>query len=218
MGNHCHLVVETPRPNLACGMQRLNSAFARWFNERHGRVGHTLPGPVSRGARRGRAAAARARPLRRSEPRPCGSVRSTRGVALVEPSTDRTRSAPASATARSWMAASVVAALWHCRLPASGAVHSTRRGWLAGRRRRTEIRQLLERRGPAGPEAAWTATAISPASAPALRSARARNEGSRAVSPVVDPPNPAVRPRERPRKTLAPLRPWRRPTTSGRSE
>jgi REP element-mobilizing transposase RayT len=44
MGNHYHLVVETPRPNLACGMQHLNSAFARWFNERHGRVGHLFQG------------------------------------------------------------------------------------------------------------------------------------------------------------------------------
>jgi REP-associated tyrosine transposase len=39
MGNHFHLVVETPEPNLARGMRELNSAYARYFNRRHGRRG-----------------------------------------------------------------------------------------------------------------------------------------------------------------------------------
>ncbi len=42
MGNHYHLVVETPEPTLAKGMHRLNLAYARWFNLRTGRVGHAF--------------------------------------------------------------------------------------------------------------------------------------------------------------------------------
>jgi putative transposase len=44
MPNHFHLLLETPRPNLARGMQRLNSTFAQTFNKRHARVGHVLQG------------------------------------------------------------------------------------------------------------------------------------------------------------------------------
>jgi putative transposase len=40
MTNHFHLVVQTPEPNLAHGMQRLNSAYAVRFNWRHRRLGH----------------------------------------------------------------------------------------------------------------------------------------------------------------------------------
>jgi REP-associated tyrosine transposase len=32
MGNHYHLLVETPRANISLGMQHLNSAYATWFN------------------------------------------------------------------------------------------------------------------------------------------------------------------------------------------
>jgi putative transposase len=39
MGNHVHLLIETPEPNLAKGMQHLNSEYARFFNLRHGRRG-----------------------------------------------------------------------------------------------------------------------------------------------------------------------------------
>jgi putative transposase len=39
MGNHYHLLLETPKPNLALGMRQLNSAYAGWFNYRHGRRG-----------------------------------------------------------------------------------------------------------------------------------------------------------------------------------
>jgi putative transposase len=42
MGTHFHLVLETPRPNLALGMQALNSVYARGFNLRHGRHGHVF--------------------------------------------------------------------------------------------------------------------------------------------------------------------------------
>lgn len=42
MPNHFHLVVETPVPNLSFGMQRLNSAYAEWFNELHGFDGHVF--------------------------------------------------------------------------------------------------------------------------------------------------------------------------------
>lgn len=44
MGNHFHLVVETPQPNLARGMRRLNSSYAQGFNGRYGRVGHVFQG------------------------------------------------------------------------------------------------------------------------------------------------------------------------------
>ena len=40
MSNHYHLLVETPEPNLAEGMQWLNSSYAHWFNRAHGRIGH----------------------------------------------------------------------------------------------------------------------------------------------------------------------------------
>jgi putative transposase len=44
MGNHVHLLVETPEPNLARGMQALQSFYAQTFNERHGRSGHVFEG------------------------------------------------------------------------------------------------------------------------------------------------------------------------------
>jgi putative transposase len=40
MGNHFHLLLETPRPNLSRGMRQLNGLYAQRFNRRHGRVGH----------------------------------------------------------------------------------------------------------------------------------------------------------------------------------
>src|SRR6266566_6909942 len=42
MGNHYHLLVETPLPNLAEGMRDLNGAYARAFNERHKRKDHVF--------------------------------------------------------------------------------------------------------------------------------------------------------------------------------
>ncbi len=40
MTNHFHLLVQTPQPNLSQGMQRLNSEYAGYFNERHRLDGH----------------------------------------------------------------------------------------------------------------------------------------------------------------------------------
>ncbi len=40
MGTHYHLLVRTPLPNLAAGMQRLNACYAQDFNRRHGEEGH----------------------------------------------------------------------------------------------------------------------------------------------------------------------------------
>ncbi len=40
LGNHFHLLVETPRPNLGRGMRQLNGVYARRFNRRHRTVGH----------------------------------------------------------------------------------------------------------------------------------------------------------------------------------
>lgn len=42
MPNHYHLLVETPKPDLSQGMQRLNWSYACWFNERYGYVGHAF--------------------------------------------------------------------------------------------------------------------------------------------------------------------------------
>lgn len=44
MTTHYHLVVETPEPNLARGMQWLNGVYGQFFNERHGRSGHLFQG------------------------------------------------------------------------------------------------------------------------------------------------------------------------------
>jgi len=40
MGNHYHLLLETPRANLGKAMHRINSGYVQWFNDRHGSEGH----------------------------------------------------------------------------------------------------------------------------------------------------------------------------------
>jgi REP element-mobilizing transposase RayT len=40
MGNHLHLLIETPQPNFAAGMQWLHGHYARCFNKQHKRDGH----------------------------------------------------------------------------------------------------------------------------------------------------------------------------------
>jgi REP element-mobilizing transposase RayT len=44
MGNHYHLLIETPDPNLSLGMRQLNGVYTQRFNRRHGRVGHVFQG------------------------------------------------------------------------------------------------------------------------------------------------------------------------------
>lgn len=44
MGNHYHLLLETPEPNLSHGMRRLNGSYTQRFNWRYQRVGHLLQG------------------------------------------------------------------------------------------------------------------------------------------------------------------------------
>jgi putative transposase len=44
MGNHYHLLVETPQPNLSKGMHYLNGVYCQAFNERHERIGHLFHG------------------------------------------------------------------------------------------------------------------------------------------------------------------------------
>lgn len=44
MGNHYHLLVETPDSNLAQGMRHLNGVYTQRFNQRHQRVGHVFQG------------------------------------------------------------------------------------------------------------------------------------------------------------------------------
>jgi REP element-mobilizing transposase RayT len=42
MSTHYHFVVQTPEPNLADGMQRLNGRYAESFNRRHRLKGHAF--------------------------------------------------------------------------------------------------------------------------------------------------------------------------------
>jgi REP element-mobilizing transposase RayT len=44
MGNHYHLLVQTPVPNLARGMKQVNGVYTQRFNRRHERVGHLFQG------------------------------------------------------------------------------------------------------------------------------------------------------------------------------
>lgn len=44
MGNHLHLLVQTPDADLSRGMQELHGEYARRFNLRHDRVGHVFQG------------------------------------------------------------------------------------------------------------------------------------------------------------------------------
>ncbi len=44
MGNHYHLLIETPDGNLAIGMRQLNGVYTQRFNYRHGRTGHLFQG------------------------------------------------------------------------------------------------------------------------------------------------------------------------------
>lgn len=44
MGNHYHLLLATPQPNLSRGMRQLNGLYTQRFNRRHGRVGHLFQG------------------------------------------------------------------------------------------------------------------------------------------------------------------------------
>ena len=44
MGNHYHLLIETPDGNLSKGMRHLNGVYTQTFNRRHKRVGHVFQG------------------------------------------------------------------------------------------------------------------------------------------------------------------------------
>ncbi|WP_207308723.1 transposase, partial [Marinobacter caseinilyticus] len=44
MGNHYHLLIETPDDNLSRGMRHLNGVYTQKFNQRHRRVGHVFQG------------------------------------------------------------------------------------------------------------------------------------------------------------------------------
>lgn len=44
MGNHFHLVLETPKANLSPGMRQLNGVYTQQFNRRHAQVGHLFQG------------------------------------------------------------------------------------------------------------------------------------------------------------------------------
>jgi REP element-mobilizing transposase RayT len=44
IGNHYHLLVETPDGNLAKGMRQLNGVYTQRFNQAHPRVGHVFQG------------------------------------------------------------------------------------------------------------------------------------------------------------------------------
>lgn len=44
MGNHYHLLIETPDSNLSKGMRHLNGVYTQRFNRKHKRVGHVFQG------------------------------------------------------------------------------------------------------------------------------------------------------------------------------
>ena len=44
MGNHYHLLIETPEGNLSAGMRQLNGVYTQAFNRAHRRDGHILRG------------------------------------------------------------------------------------------------------------------------------------------------------------------------------
>jgi putative transposase len=44
MGNHYHLLLETPDGNLSQGMRQLNGVYTQRFNRKHKRVGHVFQG------------------------------------------------------------------------------------------------------------------------------------------------------------------------------
>ena len=44
LGNHFHILLETPEGALARGMRDLNGRYAQWFNWRHDRHGHVFEG------------------------------------------------------------------------------------------------------------------------------------------------------------------------------
>ena len=44
MGNHYHLLLETPEPNLSRAMKYLDGLYTQNFNWRHGRSGHVFQG------------------------------------------------------------------------------------------------------------------------------------------------------------------------------
>ena len=44
MGNHYHLLIQTPDGNLSKGMRQLNGVYTQANNRRHGRVGHLFQG------------------------------------------------------------------------------------------------------------------------------------------------------------------------------
>ncbi|MSU59336.1 MAG: hypothetical protein EXS35_14395 [Pedosphaera sp.] len=44
MGNHFHLVVETPKGNLVAGMKWFLGTYMAWFNRRHKLFGHLFSG------------------------------------------------------------------------------------------------------------------------------------------------------------------------------
>jgi putative transposase len=44
LGNHYHLLVQTPEPNLHVGMQRLNGGYVQRFHRRHGTRNHLWQG------------------------------------------------------------------------------------------------------------------------------------------------------------------------------
>jgi len=44
MGNHYHLLAETPDGNLAKGMRQLNGVYTQRFNQAHSRAGHVFQG------------------------------------------------------------------------------------------------------------------------------------------------------------------------------
>jgi REP element-mobilizing transposase RayT len=44
MGNHYHLLIETPEGNLSAGMRQLNGVYTQTYNRVHNKTGHVYQG------------------------------------------------------------------------------------------------------------------------------------------------------------------------------
>ena len=81
--NHLHLVVKTPRPNLAKGMQ-LPLVVRQWVGSSAPPLRAPLPGPLPDRTGRGRDVSLGPDPLRPSQPRPGRPGRDAGGLDMVE--------------------------------------------------------------------------------------------------------------------------------------
>ena len=89
MGNHYHLLVEAPAGNLSVAMHRINSGFAKHFNLEHDVEGHVFERRYRSWVMGGRGARDGGIAVRRPQSGASGHLCDSRGLAMVEPCSDR---------------------------------------------------------------------------------------------------------------------------------